>query len=241
MHIKINSYGKGFPIVFLHGWGFDSRVWLPLVLKLSMDYQLILIDLPGFGHSPIMDWDAFKKFLLRQLPQQFALVGWSMGGLYAMRLAVEAPERVRSLINVTSSPRFLHADLWSGVSQDVFKKFYEKLLEEPQSTLNEFMELNGLTTNDRLNHLPDRLPSPEGLKLGLEILENWDLREELKQFTKPTCFMFGRLDPIVSIKTMSSMQLNYPKFHYILFKRAAHMPFLSHMDLFIEEIRGFIQ
>jgi len=241
MNINISSYGKGFPIVFLHGWGFDSRVWLPLVLKLSMEYQLILIDLPGFGHSPIMNWDSFKTFLLSQLPPQFALVGWSMGGLYAIRFALEEPERVHSLINVTSSPRFLQTDRWPGVSQDVFKKFYKKLLQEPKGTLNEFMELNGLTIHDRVQHLPNKLPSPEGLKLGLEILEEWDLREELKQFAKPTCFMFGRLDPIVSIKTMSSMQLSYPKFHYILFKRAAHMPFLSHIDLFIEEIRGFIQ
>ncbi|CAM2836815.1 Biotin biosynthesis protein BioH [Legionella steigerwaltii] len=241
MNIKIHSYGKGFPLVFFHGWGFDSHVWLPLVPKLSMDYQLILIDLPGFGHSPIMDWNVFKQFLVNQLPNQFALIGWSMGGLYATRLAVEEPNRVEYLINVTSSPRFLHRNLWPGVSQEVFKKFYKKLLEEPSATLKEFMELNGLAINDRLQHLPDKLPSPEGLELGLKTLETWDLREELKQFGKPACFMFGRLDPIVPIKTMNSMQVNYPEFNYILFKRAAHMPFLSHVDLFIEEIRGFIK
>ncbi|MBN9228162.1 MULTISPECIES: alpha/beta fold hydrolase [Legionella] len=242
MNINIHSYGEGFPLVFLHGWGFDSRIWLPLMPKLLlMDYQVILIDLPGFGHSPIMDWNSFKEFLVNQLPNKFALVGWSMGGLYAMRFAVEEPDRVTHLINVTSSPRFLHDDLWPGVSQYVFKKFYKNLLEAPHDTLKEFMELNGLSTADRLQHLPDKLPSPGGLALGLKILETWDLRAELKQFNKPTCFMFGRLDPIVPIKTMNTMQLSYPEFNYILFKRAAHMPFLSQVDLFIEEIRGLIK
>lgn len=123
MKINIHSYGKGFPLVFFHGWGFDSQIWLPLVSKLSMDYQLILVDLPGFGHSSIMDWDSFKELLMAQLPHQFALIGWSMGGLYAMRLAVEEPGRVDYLVNVTSSPRFLNSDLWPGVSLDVFKRF----------------------------------------------------------------------------------------------------------------------
>ncbi len=241
MNINIRSYGKGFPLVFLHGWGFDSQIWLPLIPELHMDYQLIFVDLPGFGHSPIMDWDSFKEVLISQLPPKFALVGWSMGGLYAMRLAVDEPDRVDCLVNVTSSPRFLHTALWPGVSQEVFKRFYEKLKEEPHATLKEFLELNGLSTKDKLEHLPDKLPSPEGLESGLKILETWDLREKLKEWNKPACFMFGRLDPIVPIKTMNSMQLTYPNFHYVLFKRAAHMPFLSNVDLFIQEVRGFIK
>lgn len=241
MNINIHSYGKGFPLVFFHGWGFDSQIWLPLIPKLSIEYQLILVDLPGFGHSPMMDWYSFKELLIAQLPNQFALVGWSMGGLYAMRLVVEEPHRVDYLINVTSSPRFLNSDLWPGVSQDVFKRFYKNLSEEPHATLKEFLELNGLTSNDKLHHLPDKPPSQEGLELGLKILETWDFREKLKQFDKPSCFMFGRLDPIVPIKTMNSMQLSYPEFNYVLFKRAAHMPFLSHVDLFVEELRGFIR
>ncbi|MGM9453906.1 alpha/beta fold hydrolase [Legionella bozemanae] len=241
MKINIHSYGKGFPLIFFHGWGFDSQIWLPLVSKLSMDYQLILVDLPGFGHSSIMDWDSFKELLMAQLPHQFALIGWSMGGLYAMRLAVEEPGRVDYLVNVTSSPRFLNSDLWPGVSLDVFKRFYKNLSEKPHATLKEFLELNGLSGNDKQHHLPDKLPSQEGLESGLKILETWDLREKLKQFDKPSCFIFGRLDPIVPIKTMNSMKLSYPEFNYVLFKRAAHMPFLSHMGLFIEELRGFIR
>ena len=125
MKINIHKYGSGFPLVFLHGWGFDSQVWMALIPKLITHYQLILIDLPGFGQSPIMDWHFFKKNLLSQLPEKFALVGWSMGGIYAMRLALENPERVDYFISVTSSPRFLLDYSWPGVSQEVFQGFYK--------------------------------------------------------------------------------------------------------------------
>ena len=54
--------------VFLHGWGFDHRVWLPLVehlytLGVWQDYAFYLVDLPGFGQSDDMDWDHFKHAL----------------------------------------------------------------------------------------------------------------------------------------------------------------------------------
>jgi pimeloyl-[acyl-carrier protein] methyl ester esterase len=64
MNVNIYKYGEGYPIVFFHGWGFDSQVWLPLAPKLMLNYQLIFVDLPGFGHTPIMDWDLFKDILL---------------------------------------------------------------------------------------------------------------------------------------------------------------------------------
>lgn len=241
MKINVHKYGNGFPLVLFHGWGFDSKIWLTLVPKIMTDYQLILVDLPGFGHSPIMDWQFFKAALLKQLPQKFALMGWSMGGLYALRLALEESARVDFFISISSSPRFLLDGLWPGISHEIFHGFYKKISKDSQSTLSDFLELNGLGMGDKLDYLPDTPPSSEGLKLGLNILQTWDFREELKQFAQPSCFMFGRLDPIVPVKTMRYMQMEYPQFKYILFNRAAHIPFLSHLDLFIKEIREFIQ
>jgi len=239
MNLHINKYGQGFPLVFFHGWGFDSQIWLPLVEKLAVKYQLILVDLPGFGLSPAMEWTIFKEKLLSQLPDKFALTGWSMGGLYAMRLAIEAPERVASLLNITASPRFIMDDSWPGVRRSVFSEFYKKLATDVQATLNEFIGLQ-IDTN-KMPLAPGYPPSSEGLESGLKILDFWDLREGLHDFDKPVCFMFGRLDPIVPIKTMQVMQQRYPDFHYVLFPRAAHMPFLSHRDEFIEKLVEFIQ
>ncbi|HGK6671911.1 TPA: alpha/beta fold hydrolase, partial [Legionella pneumophila] len=61
MNLHINIQGKGRPLVFFHGWGFDHRVWLPLARLLSTRYCLYLVDLPGFGQSPVMSWEVFKK------------------------------------------------------------------------------------------------------------------------------------------------------------------------------------
>jgi pimeloyl-[acyl-carrier protein] methyl ester esterase len=236
--IHIKSHGHGFPVVFFHGWGFDSSIWTPLVPQLKRFYQLILVDLPGFGMTPMMDWCEFKEQLSNLLPKRFALVGWSMGGLYATRFASELPERVSLLFNVATSPYFLADALWPGLSTEVFMSFNNKLAHHPSETLDEFVQLQ---LNRATLVLPSRkTPSIQALQSGLNILESWDLRSALAHIDIPICFLFGRLDIIVSARTMRTMQGHYPKFNYILFQQAAHIPFLSHTEEFIDKIKEYI-
>ncbi len=239
MNIHIKHYGQGMPLVLFHGWGFDNQIWLPLIPLLQERYQLTLVDLPGFGLTPMMDWHSFKVRLLEQLPASFALAGWSMGGLYATRLAIEEPHRVRCLLNINSSPRFITDTLWPGVDKEVFLNFYKNLSTDIDKTLRDFIALQLI--KDKFKFVLGSPPSPEGLENGLTILETWDLREGIKNLAQPTCFMFGRLDPITPVKTMNVMQSLYPDFKYVLFNKAAHMPFLSHTELFIQEILEFIK
>ena len=239
MKIHLTKYGKGTPLVFFHGWGFDSHIWRSILPLLNNSYQIILVDLPGFGLSCMQNWHDFKVLLLQQLPDQFILTGWSMGGLYATRLALEEPNRIKSLVNITSSPRFIADELWPGVSIGVFDVFYKKLSQDVTGTLKDFISLQ-LGKNQfplELGHPP----SKEGLDFGLEILHQWDLRVKLKDIQVPTCYMFGRLDPITPITTMRVMHQEYPEFNYVLFSKAAHMPFLSHQELFIDEFLRFIE
>lgn len=239
MNVQINRYGQGSPLVLFHGWGFDNQIWSTLIPELHEEYELILVDLPGFGFTPMMTWHEFKEQLLEHLPPLFALAGWSMGGLYATRLAIEAPDRVRCLLNINSSPRFIAAPEWPGVSSEVFVNFYKNLNTDINKTLNEFIALQ--LNKHKFEFVLKSIPDPHGLKEGLHILDTWDLREGLKNLTLPICYMFGRLDPITPIKTMNTMQMVYPDFKYVLFNRAAHMPFLSHPELFIKELNEFIK
>jgi pimeloyl-[acyl-carrier protein] methyl ester esterase len=239
MNINLVSYGEGTPVVFFHGWGFDHHVWLPLIPELGRQYQLILVDLPGFGLTSMMDWSSFKTQLLNQLPQQFAVAGWSLGGLFAQRLAIETSERIRSLMIIASSPCFMADHSWPALSKDVFTHFYNKLSQDVEATLNDFINLQLNKAKVPINI--GKMPSQEALEAGLKILEEWDFRHPLSQLSKSTCFIFGRLDPIAPVKIMQKMQMLYPQFHYVLFKHSAHMPFLSHMDLFIDEFKRFIK
>lgn len=240
MTINIITHGRGSPLVLFHGWGFDSQVWHSLLPDLQSRHELYLVDLPGFGLSPQMDWEAFKSNLLPQLPERFALLGWSMGGLFATRLAIEEPARVSHLLNVASSPRFVKDDLWPGVDLQKLKIFYDELIHDPEKTRAEFIRLQ---LQGQVFPISFTSPAPgfPALRAGLELLLNWDFRQALLQYNQPVCYLFGRLDAIISREVMPVMQKNYPDFDYVLFKKAAHMPFLSHSKQFIDELERFIQ
>jgi pimeloyl-[acyl-carrier protein] methyl ester esterase len=102
MHIE--RIGQGPDLVLLHGWGLNSAVWQEIVPLLAPYYSLHLVDLPGFGFSQHVavesaELSLWSEVVLPHLPAQFNLLGWSMGGLIALRMA-----RVNVCRCVESSP-----------------------------------------------------------------------------------------------------------------------------------------
>lgn len=237
MTLYIKKIGEGKPLVLFHGWGFDHSIWNQLSENIKDNYELYLVDLPGFGASNLSSWHEFKKKLLLQLPSQFALAGWSMGGLFASRLAIEEPNKICQLINIASSPRFIKEIHWPGINKSVFDRFLINLAQDPQETISQFV---GLQLKNLSYQYKAKLPSIVSLQNGLEILAQWDLRNKLSDFDRPTCFIFGHLDAITSRATMVAMQEIYPNFTYLMFKESAHIPFLSEQARFIDVLESLL-
>jgi pimeloyl-ACP methyl ester carboxylesterase len=105
MHVQFHGPEDGTPIVFLHGAMVAGWMWLGQVEGLP-EYRCLLPDLPGMGASSGEPWlgiaesaDAVAEVIRTQCPDGSAhVVGLSLGGLVALRLAERAPEQVRSLI-----------------------------------------------------------------------------------------------------------------------------------------------
>lgn len=101
--------GEGPPLLLIHGWGGSSRYWLGAFLTLAADYELIALDLPGFGDSPppraaatlsgltAIVTDAVVALGLRSV----AAVGHSFGASVALMLADARPALVRRLALVS--------------------------------------------------------------------------------------------------------------------------------------------
>ncbi|HUD11620.1 MAG TPA: alpha/beta fold hydrolase [Candidatus Saccharimonadia bacterium] len=100
--------GSGEPIVFVHGFTLDHRMWAPQVREFSGDYQVITCDLRGFGKSSVPDrpysHDDDLSALLRHLSVDLArIVGLSMGGRVAVNFALSHPSRMRTLAVLDSA------------------------------------------------------------------------------------------------------------------------------------------
>lgn len=107
MNLSFRDIGSGEPIVFLHAFPLNQRMWDEQVNDLSSSYRVITLDLPGFGGSPPDDSrsevgiDRFAFAVLYLLDSlaidRFHLCGLSMGGYVALAVYRLGPERIRSL------------------------------------------------------------------------------------------------------------------------------------------------
>ena len=236
-HFPGGKQGHGPALVLFHGWGFDGQIWQPVLPLLTIDFNVYCVDLPGFGQSEWMEWTDFKNVLHHLLPPRYILLGWSMGGMLAVRLACEHPEKISHLINVASSPRFIAEEGWPGINQNVFDTFYERLQNNPTAVMDEFIRLQCRGTSHQL--FTRALPSLKGLTEGLHVLQHWDLRPEMYKLSVPALYLFGYLDAIVPKSTAAAMTSAYPKIACQIFSKAAHALFLSHSELWYEKIKTF--
>src|ERR1700685_1599551 len=113
--VTVNGYkmhylvgGTGRPLVLVHGLGSRALDWANLIPRLiAGGHRVYAVDLLGYGRSA-QPRDAgysiaeqtvmVEGFLDSQHLQQVDLVGWSMGGWIAMRVALQQPERIRRLV-----------------------------------------------------------------------------------------------------------------------------------------------
>ncbi|MEA5603012.1 alpha/beta hydrolase [Nostoc sp. UHCC 0252] len=130
---RLNVYiqGQGFPILGLHGHPGTGRSLSVFTDHLSKRYQTIAPDLRGYGKSrwngnfAMNDHLTDLEVLLDRLNIEKCLVlGWSLGGILAIELALRLPERVTGLILVATAakPRGSHPtiswqdNLYTGVA-----------------------------------------------------------------------------------------------------------------------------
>ena len=115
--VKVNGielayvrHGTGTPLVLLHGYPLDHKIWDEIVPLLNKNFDLILPDLRGFGESTTVDvpytMDDFASDIAGLLDHlgitKAAIAGHSMGGYVALAFGRLYPERISGLGLVSS-------------------------------------------------------------------------------------------------------------------------------------------
>ena len=98
------------PLVLLHGWSMDASTLKKLGVLLEERYNVFIPDLPGFGGSDRLEAATFASFA--EFVQRFisalgltsvTLVGHSMGGGVAIKVAASHPESIDSIVLMNSA------------------------------------------------------------------------------------------------------------------------------------------
>jgi pimeloyl-ACP methyl ester carboxylesterase len=107
--VRVLEAGDGHPLILVHGSGMSASTWAPLMPYLGA-YRLIAFDLPGFGLSDAFDYSgrSLRAHAVAQLTslldalglERAPIVGTSLGGMWALCLALDAPDRVAALASL---------------------------------------------------------------------------------------------------------------------------------------------
>jgi pimeloyl-[acyl-carrier protein] methyl ester esterase len=240
--MHIDKRGTGPDLVLLHGWAMHGGVFATLAERLARHFTLHLVDLPGHGrslHSPVaLELDAVADNLARRLPRA-AWLGWSLGGLFALRVAQRHPERARALAMLCAPPRFMRGEDWpQGMEPSVFHDFANGLSVDYRATIDRFLVLEAQGSDHghselallRAQVFAQGEPAPHALEEGLALLRNTDLREALPSLAVPSLWIAGRRDRLVRAQALEAAAQRAPRARYLRIDRAGHAPFLSHAD-----------
>lgn len=250
--IHIETYGKGQPLVMVHGWAMHTGVWRSFAQQLGQHHQVICIDLPGHGRSEALEsftLDAVSCALLQAIPvERFDLLGWSLGATVAMAMAERAPERINNLLILAGNPHFVKASDWPGVKAETLEGFAELLKTDLTQTLMRFLALqvNGLSHGKQLlqtlKQAVQECPAPETkvLQAGLHVLKHSDLREFVLRKHLPIKMIMGDRDTLIPVDCAERIKQINANVDIQILKGAGHAPFLSHPDVLVAAVTDFL-
>ena len=252
-HVEIIGTGSAPNLVLIHGWGMSSAVFVPLIKVLSKIFTLHLIDLPGMGASrPITPYHlhALADAVAESIPGKANVLGWSLGGLVAQRIAISQPDRIRRLVLVGSTPCFVKNAEWQhGLNLSALDEFSRKVSENYQATILQFLTLQCMGACDaritvrllRTALANKPAPTEATLQRALEVLLDSDLRDEVSHIRKPTLLIHGDRDTLVPLQAAHWMSQNLPLGFLRVIAGASHAPFLSHQTQFIAALTQFLE
>ena len=239
------------PMVILHGLLGSSRNWTSVARELVRDFEVFALDLRNHGQSPhsaAMDYPLMaadvKAFLETNSLQSVTLVGHSMGGKTAMRLAVDAPKSIETLVVVDISPKTYASHNRSELSVmqslplDVIKSRKEAEMHFEDFGIKDWAHRQFLLTN--LIRDPDRggfkwQVNVSGIDQNMERIAANPLNPE-ERYTGPTLFIRGEHSTFMKDEAASTIQNHFPYSRIDVVSESGHNVHVENKSAFLESI-----
>lgn len=248
--------GEGEPLLFLHGWGVDSRIWRQQTKYFSHQYKVLAIDLPGHGKS------TWRQVSLKEMAEGINLVlekleltevnviGSSLGGMVVLKLFELFPQRFKRITFVGVLPKFAGCDDFPfGWHKSLIHRFASHVDEDYPEIVNVFFR-SLFTVKERESRRFKWLqifrrniefPEKQALKNYLDILEKEDLRGVLKTIDIPLQLINGRDDQICPPDVVKFFKKEVPHARVDFFEHCGHFPFLTKPHEFNRVVEEFLK
>ncbi|MDR9504509.1 alpha/beta hydrolase [Brevibacillus agri] len=220
-------------ILWLTGWGMPDSCWeqvrrqLPCALHLAPDFSRV--------SRPEEFYEAVEQTARSVAGKELVVVGWSMGGLLALRLAASRP--VAGLVLVGATMRFVResAERDRGWGAAVLQRMKRLLPKDRERIMAQFAE-QMLTAKERGQNRVDTGTagaqwSQQALLAGLDYLAREDCRHKAASLSCPAVVIHGTDDLICPLAAGEELAGALPAAEFVRLQDCGHAPHIFYPDV----------
>ncbi|MEW6420610.1 MAG: alpha/beta hydrolase [Deinococcota bacterium] len=253
---NVRRYGSQGPLLlFGHGFCTDSHVFKHQVDVLSQDHQVITYDLAGFGQADPALFDPARHHrlegyaedlvaLLDELDlQDVTLIGASMSAVVSLLASLACPARIRALVLICASPRYLNdAGYTGGFGRAEVDAFYESIeaFEAWSSGLADaLVGPSSVALRETLERV--RRVAPEVVRTVARAIFESDARALLPRCTHPVLLVHSEFDSMVPESVERYLTRNLQHARLVKIPGVGHLPHRTQPELFNKALKAFVR
>lgn len=245
LHYTSNGIGK--TIVLIHGFCENSTCFNEQVFLLTAHYNVVTIDLPGHGQSPVLPSfsmndlaDEIKTVLDTLGIQECVLLGHSMGGYATLAFAKKYGNLLKgfglmhSTANADSTERKAKRDQAIAVVREKGAEVYVRNFIPPlfgKDTPEELIQARQASNN--------AIPAEAVIACLTAMKTREDSNAFISETKLPVAFFVGKQDDLIPARDMLSQAASVRIAKVVLLENAAHMGMLEEPQKVTEGIQSF--
>lgn len=232
--IHYEAFGRGKPVVFIHGWLGSWRYWMRTMEALAPDYRTYALDLWGFGDSDkskdrysVVDYTSLIHDFMGQLGiVNASLVGHSLGAIVALHVASQEPSLISRLaaVSLPVTPHAVNSRLRDFSSNSVRSKMfwwrhitYKEVQQEVEKAAD--------------NVIP----------LSVESALQVDTQTLVEKVHQPTLIIYGEKDSVIDPEPARILNGARPSLRPIGLADSKHFPMLEEANKFNRLLKDFLE
>ena len=237
------------PIVLVHGFMGGSEQWEEQIKSLSKDFEVIAIDLPGFGknnHLPVInEIIGFSDWILAELKRRnikkYHLLGHSMGGMIVQEMVRSDYNNINKLI--------LYGTGSVGVLPGRFETIAQSKIraEEDGASYTAFrisstwfLDYEKFPANEACARIA-KYSSIEAILAGLDAMSVWSGEKYLKHIENKTLILWGDKDRTYLWPQIKELWKNIKDSNLSVIPGCAHAVHLEKPYIFNKTIHSFLE
>lgn len=246
LSIQVEGSETGPVIILSNSLGTDKGMWDPQAAYFRENFKVVRYDTRGHGNSDIIDDSTLSNLgedvldIMDALNIQKAhFCGISMGGITALWLGINAPNRFDSITVANSAAKIGQADAWLTRADQVEQNGLSDLVTTTHTRWfsEQFDYQNDALAQKTIQSLANT--PAKGYANACRALAHADVRYELTQLDVPTLLICGTLDPVTTVKDGEFM-LGQLKNAELVTIQASHLSNIESPDEFSQALEKFI-